>query len=90
MYVKPIPFRLALLTLGINPDQDLPAAGRLIGMEGKTIGRALAGGVVSEGLMANSMAAFTLNADRLMRAGLEINIDQFFTAAAPVLAEVSA
>lgn len=85
MYIQPVPFRLALLTLNINPDTDRQAAGRLIGVEGKTIERALAGGVVSEVLIANSMAAFALNADRLVRAGLTISIDQFFVAEAPAV-----
>ncbi|SCL15117.1 hypothetical protein GA0074694_6221 [Micromonospora inyonensis] len=80
-YVKPVPFRLALLTL-VGRDKG-PAAGRLLGMEGKTIDRALDGGVVSEALMANALAAFDLNADKLARVGLAVSFDQFFKWAAP-------
>ena len=83
MYVRPVPFRLALLTLNINPDTDRSAAGRLLGVEGKTVTRALAGGIVSEVLIANAIAAFTLNADRLANTGLQLTIDQFFVADAP-------
>lgn len=75
--MKPVPFRLALLTLGCAED-DMPAAGRLVGMEGKTVGRALAGGIVSETLIANAMAAFRLNADRLTSVGLTVSTDEFF------------
>ena len=80
-YIKPVPFRLALLTL-VGRDRG-PAAGRLFGMEGKTIERALDGGVVSETLMANSLAAFDLNAGKLAKVGLEVSFDQFFRWAAP-------
>lgn len=78
MYVKQVPFRLALATLGINPNRCGVAASRLIGVTSKTVGRALNGGVLNETFMANSIAAFRLNSDRLTAAGLEITFDEFF------------
>ncbi|WP_162959272.1 hypothetical protein [Micromonospora tulbaghiae] len=80
-YLKPVPYRLALLTL-VGRDRG-SAAGRLLGMEGKTIDRALDGGVVSEALMANSLAAFDLNAEKLAAVGLSVSFDQFFRWATP-------
>jgi hypothetical protein len=77
MYVKPVPFRLALFALGIA-DDDTAAAGELIGMEGKTVRRALAGGIVSETLMANALAVFRINAAKIEKADLNLTIDQFF------------
>lgn len=90
MYVKQVPFRLALMTLGINPDDEQPAAGRLIGMEGKTVGRALSGGVISETFIANSLAVFRLNSDRLIAAGLKISSDEFFEDRADIAEAVTA
>lgn len=84
-----MPFRLALLTL-VGRDRG-PAAGRLFGMQGKTVERALDGGIVSETLIANSLAAFDLNAERLARVGLVVSFDQFFHwAAAESTAEAAA
>lgn len=80
-YLRPVPFRLAVLTL-VGRDSG-PAAGRLLGMEGKTVDRALDGGVVSETLMANAMAAFELNAEALAKVGLKVSFDEFFRWAAP-------
>lgn len=79
-YIKPVPFRLALLTL-VGHDRGTAAA-RLLGMESKTIDRALDGKVVSETLMANSLAAFDLNRDQLTKVGLDVTFDQFFRWAA--------
>lgn len=75
-YVRPIPLRLALMTL-TGKDRGPVVAG-LFGMVSKTVDRALDGGVVSETLMANALAAFELNADRLARVGLTVSFDQFF------------
>jgi hypothetical protein len=83
-YVRPVPFRLALLTL-VGRDEGT-AAGRLFGMTPKTVDRALSGGVVSETLIANALAAFALNADPLTKVGLTINFDQFFRWGVPELA----
>lgn len=77
-YVKPVPFRLALLTL-VGRER-----GQLFGMTDRTVQNALNGGVVSETLIANSLAAFSLNAEKLARVGLEPSFDQFFRVATAV------
>ena len=75
MHVRPVPFNLALMTLNCMEPAD---AGRLLGMVPKTITRALEGGAVSGDFIANVLAAFRLNSERLVRVGLVINQDQFF------------
>lgn len=83
MYARTDEIRLALLALDIDPDTSAPTAGRLLNVNGKTVTRALAGGIVSEVFIANTLAAFRANADRLTRLGLELTVDQFFVLGAP-------
>lgn len=75
MYVRPVPFNLALMTLNCMEPAD---AGRLLGMVPKTITRALEGGAVSGDFIANAIAAFRLNSERLVRVGLALTQDEFF------------
>lgn len=76
MYLKVMPFNFAVLTLGCLDDAD---AARLIGMKTpKTIKSAREGAAISDELMANTMAAFALNADRLKARGIKIKLDEFF------------
>ncbi len=76
MYLRVMPFNLALLALGSLEDAD---AARLLGMKThKTIKSARNGAPVSDEFMANTMAAFKLNADRLSAKGIVIKLDEFF------------
>lgn len=76
MYLKVVPFNLALVTILGNQNRN--DAGRLLGLEGKTIDRGREGGNVSERFMANCIAVFKLYRDRLEPVGLEMTADQFF------------
>jgi len=75
MYLKVTPFNFALLTLGCLEDGD---AARLLGMTSKTIKNVRGGAPASDEFMANTMAAFKLNADRLRARGIRIKLDEFF------------
>lgn len=75
MYLKVTPFNFALLTLGCLEDGD---AARLVGMTSKTIKNVRGGAPASDEFMANTMAAFALNAERLRTRGIKIKIDEFF------------
>lgn len=83
MYARADEIRLALLALDIDPDAKAPTAGRLLNVNGKTVTRALGGGIVSEVFIANTLAAFRANSERLVRLGLELTVDQFFVLGAP-------
>jgi hypothetical protein len=75
MYLKATPFNVALMTLDCLEDT---AAARLLGLSFKTIQSARDGNPVSDVFMANTMAAFRLNADRLRARGVKISLDEFF------------
>lgn len=76
IYLKVVPFNLALSTILASTERN--DAGRLIGVEGKTVDRARDGEVVSERFIANCVAAFKLHRDTLEAVGLQLSIDQFF------------
>lgn len=76
MYVKVVPFNLALTAL--LGSTDAKDAERLTGMSYKTIENGLGGARVGGEFIANSMAAFDMNREVLERLGLEISTDQFF------------
>lgn len=76
MYLKKVPFNLALSVLGCF---DSRRAARLFGLKThKTIDRAREGKAVSGEFMGSCMAAFRLNAELIAAADLEVAIDTFF------------
>lgn len=76
MYLKVMPFNMVLMALGCL---DSSEAARLIGMKTpKTINNAREGGAVSDEFMANTIAAFKLNHDRVSSLGIDIKLDSFF------------
>lgn len=78
IYVQVVPFRLALLALGVDPDANSAAAGQLIGVEGKTVTRALSGKPVGSPFQAQALALFEANASRLATKGLTATWGEFF------------
>lgn len=76
MYLKVMPFNMVLMQLSCLDD---PEAARLLGMKTpKTIKSARAGGAVSDEFMANTIAAFKLNRQRIAHLGIPITLDSFF------------
>lgn len=79
IFVKVVPFRLALQSLGADPDTNRTAAGELLGgMEGKSVTRALNGGAVGSPFQAQALALFEANAAKLAAKGLSTTWETYF------------